>query len=140
MPASSTRTQPRPRPSASSRRNKGDRELKRLVELNRSDFAKGEEKRAKVQADTWIEVARIQAKSQERMMDKRLQMKREESETQIRRRELQRELQREREERQRQMFQGMIVMARSNHTLLSLDAFFNSQCLRDEGLVDSGKD
>ena len=131
--ASSTRTQSRPRPSASSRRSKGDGELKRLVELNRGDLAEREEKRQKIQADAQIEVARIQAESQERLMEKKLQMKREEGESQMQvnreERELQREmqreereLQREREEKQLQMFQTMmasmiqIVTARSNHT------------------------
>jgi len=125
--SSTTRTQQRPRPSGSTRRNKGDGELKRLVELNRNDFAEREEKRQKIRAETQIEVAQIQAESQERMLDKQMLMKREESETQMQmqreERELQRELQKEREERQLQMFQGMmasmvqiVTATRSNHT------------------------
>jgi len=51
--ASSTRTQSRSRPSASSRRIKGD------GELNRVDVAEREEKRQKIQADAQIEIARI---------------------------------------------------------------------------------
>lgn len=122
MSVLSARTQPRPTPSASVRKNKGDGELRRLVELNRKDFAEREEKRQKVQADTQIEIARIQAESQEKIMDKQLQIKREENESQMRMQREERELQGEREERQLQMFQGMmasmiqIVTTRSNHT------------------------
>ncbi|KAN0069405.1 hypothetical protein V8E54_012420 [Elaphomyces granulatus] len=105
----SPRTQPRPNPSGSSRRNKGDGELKRLAKLNRSDWAEREEKRQKIQADTQIEVARIQAESQERIMDKQLQMQKEESERQMQIQREERELHREREERQFQMFQGMMT-------------------------------
>jgi hypothetical protein len=54
-PASS-RTQSRPKSSALSRRDKGGGELKRHVEVNRSDLAEREEKRQKIQADTQIEV------------------------------------------------------------------------------------
>jgi hypothetical protein len=103
-PASSTSIQSRQKSSASSRRTKGDGELKRLVELNRSDLAEREEKRLKIQSDTQIEVARIQAESQERIMDKQLQ------------------IQREQNEGQQQMFQNImasmlqIVTAVSNHT------------------------
>ena len=55
-------------------------------------------------------------------MDKQLQIKREENESQMRMQREERELRREREERQLQMFQGMmasmiqIVTTRSNHT------------------------
>ena len=120
--ASSARTQSRPRPSASSRRNKGDGEFRRLVELNRRELAEREEKRQKIQADAQIEVARIQAASQERIMEKKMQMKREEGEKQMQVQREERELQREREERQLQMFQAMmasmiqVATTRSNHT------------------------
>jgi hypothetical protein len=97
-PTPASTTQSRSKSSAASSKNKGDWELKRLLEANRSDWAEQENKRRNIEAETQIEVARLQAESQERIVE---QMQRE-----MRRED--RESQREREERQIQMFQGMM--------------------------------
>ena len=81
-----------------SREGTGYGELRKLVELNRSDYEKREEKRSKIQADTQLQVMRIQAESQERLMSMQLQMQRED-----------REAQRERDERQLKMIQSIVT-------------------------------
>lgn len=99
-PAPSTRARLKRKSSTSLRKNKGygDGELQKLVELNRSDWAEREEKRLRIQADTQIEIARIQANNQEKLLDKQLEMQRED-----------RALQRERDEKQLQMFQNIVA-------------------------------
>ena len=52
-------------------------ELQKIIELTNDGWEKREEKRSKIQAKTQLQVTRIQAESQERLMGMQLQMQRE---------------------------------------------------------------
>jgi hypothetical protein len=105
-------TRARPRPE-SSRKRKGDGELKRLIDLNRNDWAEREEKRLKIQGDIQLQIARMQTESQERLMEMQLRREDRRDETQLRREEKRDEtqLQREekRDERHLQMIQSIMT-------------------------------
>jgi len=73
-------------------------ELQKIIELTNDGWEKREEKRSKIQAETQLQITRIQAESQERLMGMQLQMQRED-----------REAQRERDERQLQMIQSIMA-------------------------------
>jgi hypothetical protein len=62
-------TRSKAKSSTPARRSKGDSELKRLLDLNRSDWAEREDKRLKTQADVQLQIARIQTESQERLLE-----------------------------------------------------------------------
>jgi hypothetical protein len=104
--STSTRLKRKSSISGRGNRRRGNGDLTRLPELNRNDWAEREEKRLKMQADTQLQIARIQAESQERILE--IQMRRD----------------KERDERQLQMFQSLMdsviqivnsTGSRSNH-------------------------
>jgi hypothetical protein len=116
-PEPSTSARSKPKSPTTTHRSKSDGELKRLIDLDRGDWAEREEKRLKMQADVQIQIARIQAESQERFLEMQMQMQRDE-------REYQREREKERDERQLQMIQSVMASVigivnsatRPNHT------------------------
>jgi hypothetical protein len=84
--------------SGAARKGNNDGGLKRLLDLDRSDWAEREEKRLKMQGDLQLQITRMQTESQERLLEMLMRMQREE-----------RECQRERDERQLQMIQSVMT-------------------------------
>jgi len=84
--------------SGAARNGNNDGGLKRLLDLDRSDWVGREEKRLKMQGDLQLQITRMQTESQERLLEMLMRMQREE-----------RECQRERDERQLQMIQSVMA-------------------------------
>lgn len=61
----------------------GNSNLKDLLDENRNKWTVWEEKRLQVQMDTQIQIARIQAASQERIMERQMQINKERDERQV---------------------------------------------------------